>query len=459
LGVALATAIQVDRRQALSPPPPAGDKTALVADQDPTDVVVAVAEGASTCSPHNLCSKCLNDPDCVWCADGKGSCVAGNSKGPLESTQCKAWESSYCRLEPCGVYTSCSTCVADPFCGFAGGKGGEADNVCVEGHKEGPLTGSVLGEWFYLPNACPARALPEGVARDMVPSVMLSATGGAGVDAAAGDALKQVESAAGKMAGEIDTVRKDEGQMLSKEKKAFDIMKHLRIVLDEWKKRSVKINEHKEKDRLRYHAMWQELKKKRESALAWLRTGIDDLYKTEVAEQDLMRKRKEQENLFQDATNTGDDALAATDKNNTQPKMDHLTSLTEDNAMMALEGWLSNMSHADKHLMKKLARSAGNEVEKELHYAGARRMAREEAAWYACAYIMANPDDNLCQDFHEKYSGNQKARDLTEEEHTRVCNMVKSQLDRSSTMPIFKGNTAGRKNIQLAWCVNNIKID
>jgi len=246
--------------------------------------------------------------------------------------------------------------------------------------------------------------------------------------------------------------------MLAKEKQAFDIMKHLRIVLDEWRKRGKKIDEQKEKDRLRYQAMWNELKKKREAALAWLRTGIDDLYKTELAEQDLMEKRKQQENLFQDATKNGDDQLAENDKDK-KASLDHLTSLKEDKAMAALEGWLKNMSASDRHIMKKLARNAGNEVEKELHYAGARRMAREEAGWYACAYILANPDDNLCQDFHEKYSGTQKTRDLTEEEHTRVCNMVKSQLDRSASMPIFKGHHSGRKNIQLAWCVNNIKID
>lgn len=466
LGVALATADQVDRRSAKAISDARLEsfaKSVLETDpaKDPdtaTAAAVAVAEGTSTCSPHNLCSKCLNDPDCVWCADGKGSCVAGNSKGPLESTQCKAWESSYCRLEPCGVYTSCATCVADPFCGFAGGKGGEADNVCVEGHKEGPLTGAVLGQWFYLPNSCPARELPEGVRKEMVPALFGGATGVAGIDAAAGDALKQVEAAAGNMAGEIEKVRKDEGKMLGKEKQAFDIMKHLRIILDQWKKRSVKVSEHREKDRVRYQAMWQALKKKRENALAWLRTGIDQLYESEVADQNLMQKKKEQENLFQGATD-GEDKKVGSESGGEQPKLDHMTSLMEDKAMKALEGWLGNMSHADRHIMKKLARSAGNEVEKELHFAGARRIAREEAGWYACAYILANPDDNLCQDFNEKFAGTQKARELTEEEYTRVCNMVKSQLDRSSTMPIFKGNTAGRKNIQLAWCVNNVKID
>merc|ERR1719247_1590797 len=260
------------------------------------------------------------------------------------------------------------------------------------------------------------------------------------------------------MANEMDAVRKDEGKMLSKQKQAFDVMKHLRIVLDEWKTRASRIEEEKEKDRLRFGAMWKDLKLKREKALQWLRTGIDDFYKTELAEQALLEKKKQQESAFNDAQLTADDQVGKEDKNE-PASLDHLTSLKEDQSMKALENWLKNMTSSDRHIMKKLARNAGNEIEKELHYAAARRMAREEAGWYACAYILANPDDNLCQDFHEKYSGTERVRDITEEESTRVCNMVKSQLDRTQTMPIFKGSHNGRKNIQLAWCVNNIKLD
>lgn len=417
---------------------------------------LSIGEGQSTCAKHNLCSKCLTDPDCVWCADGKGSCVPGNAKGPVESTQCKAWEASYCRAEPCGVYTSCATCVGDPFCGWAGGVGGAKDNVCVEGHKDGPLTGKVLGEWFYLAKSCPARALPEGVTKEMVAT---NPTGGAGVDAQAGAALKQVEGAANKMAKEMDTVRQDEGKMLSKQKNAFDIMKHLRIVLDEWKKRSAAIEAEKDRDRMMYLASWNELRQKREHALQWLRTGIEDMYKTELAEQELLNQKKQQEGAFEEGEQKADDAVSKAGEEGKKPAMDHLTSLTEDHSMKQLENWLTNMNSEDRMIMKKLARSAGNEIEKELHYAAARRMAREEAGWYACAYILADPEQNLCNDFHEKYSGTEKVRDITEEEHTRVCNLVKSQLDRTVTLPTFKGNPGGRKNIQLAWCVNNIKLD
>ena len=410
---------------------------------------LSITEGTSTCGKANLCTKCLRNPDCVWCADNGGTCVPGGAKGPVEGT-CKAWEASYCNAEPCGAYTSCATCVQDPFCGFAGGAGGSDDMVCVEGHEGGPLTGSVKGEWFYKIPSCPLRALPEGVSRNVMANP--SATGGAGVDGEASSALKGVEGAAAKMAGEMDSVRKDEGQMLSKQKQAFDVMKHLRTIMDEWKTRGGKIEKEKDLDQLRYQKMWGELKRKREQALTWLRTGIDAMYKTELAEQELMEKRKQQETGFEDGEN-GEDAKVAGEGKNSNQTLDHLTSLKEDKSMRALEGWLKNMTSNDRGLMKKLARNAGNEVEKELHYAASRRMAREEAAWYACSYILANPDDNLCQDFHEKYAGTEKQRDLTEEEHTRVCNMVKSQMDRSSTLPIFKGSHNGRKNIQLAWYV------
>merc|ERR1719247_4012610 len=153
------------------------------------------AEAGSSCAKNNLCSKCLHDPDCVWCADGTGSCVAGGSKGPTDPAQCKSWEGSYCRAEPCGMYSSCATCVADPFCGWAGAH--KDDMVCVEGHKLGPLTGKVLGTWFYNAKSCPAQALPEGVTKEM----MSMTGGGAGIDADAGNALKTLDSKARATAG------------------------------------------------------------------------------------------------------------------------------------------------------------------------------------------------------------------------------------------------------------------
>merc|ERR1711988_1333083 len=126
-----------------------------------------------------------------------------------------------------------------------------------------------------------------------------------------------------------------------------------------------------------------------------------------------------QESAFNDAQLTADDQLGKEDKNETAA-LDHLTSLNEDSSMKALENWLKNMTSSDRHIMKKLARNAGNEIEKELHYAGARRMAREEAGWYACAYILANPDDNLCQDFHENTLGRRR-RGILRRRSTRGC--------------------------------------
>jgi hypothetical protein len=409
------------------------------------------AEAGASCAKNNLCSKCLHDPDCVWCADGAGSCVPGSSKGPSDSAQCKSWEGSYCRAEPCGMYTSCATCVADPFCGFAGGH--KDDMVCVEGHKLGPLTGKVLGKWYYTPKSCPSQQLPEGVTKEM-----MSITGGAGVDAEAANALKTLDGKAKSTAADDAKVRADESKMMATQKKAFDVMKHLRVILDEWRSRRAKVQNAKKKDEDNFMGVWEDLVAKRRKSIEWLVAGIKDMYGVEAAEQALMQKRNAQEGMFEEGENVDDAKVSAEGNDDNTTTLDHLTTLREDKSMMALSGWLKNMTSGDRHLLKVLARTAGNEIEKELHYAAERRMAREEAGWYACAYILSSPEDNLCNDFHERYSGTEKKRDLTEEEHTRVCNMVKAQLDRTQALPVLKGSKAGRKNILLAWCVNNIHM-
>ena len=98
---------------------------------DPT----AIAK--NECTQHTLCASCLEESDCVWCADGNGSCVPGSiDDGPKEDGTCKDWESSYCLHEPCASYSQCSTCTSDAFCGWSG-----SEEVCVEGDSEGPLTG------------------------------------------------------------------------------------------------------------------------------------------------------------------------------------------------------------------------------------------------------------------------------------------------------------------------------
>ena len=43
-------------------------------------------------------------------------------------------------------------------------------------------------------------------------------------------------------------------------------------------------------------------------------------------------------------------------------------------------------------------------------------------------WLLENPKEHQCADFHEEYNGPQRGRELTPEEHTRVCNEVQFRL-------------------------------
>lgn len=82
-------------------------------------------------------------------------------------------------------------------------------------------------------------------------------------------------------------------------------------------------------------------------------------------------------------------------------------------------------------------------------------MAREEAAWYSCAWLVEKPE-RRCADFHENYQGAQRQKDLTPEEHTRVCNEVQTRL---SAQPKDKmPKSSGGRDKALAWCVQHASI-
>merc|ERR1712000_338845 len=98
---------------------------------------------------------------------------------------------------------------------------------------------------------------------------------------------------------------------------------------------------------------------------------------------------------------------------------------------------------------------AENSVEQELHKAAVRKMAREEAAWYSCAWLLEKPSRS-CADFHENYNGAQRQKDLTPKEHTRVCNEVQTRLN--SVSKEKKPTTSSSRDKALAWCVSHANI-
>ena len=186
------------------------------------------------CVQHTLCGSCLQESDCVWCADGQGSCVPGTlDEGPKDDATCKDWESSYCLHEPCAAYSQCSTCTSDAICGWSG-----SEDVCVEGDSEGPLTGSDRdGKWVW--SDCHAGK-----------SSGTGGTGGTGsADDEAADAMKSAEDSVQKLNGAEEKAIGQEKGMLGGEKKAFNAIKHLKAVIAAWKGRKAEIAEAEEKDR------------------------------------------------------------------------------------------------------------------------------------------------------------------------------------------------------------------
>ena len=72
------------------------------------------------------------------------------------------------------------------------------------------------------------------------------------------------------------------------------------------------------------------------------------------------------------------------------PKMKLNADLSEvsDLNLHSIAQFLNKMSKRDKVLMSNMHKVAQNSVEQELHKAATRKMAREEAAWYACSWLL-----------------------------------------------------------------------
>jgi hypothetical protein len=124
--------------------------------------VCKAPEGATPdYSPHTecmamsgKCGACTANPKCGYCPT-TGACFAGDATGPTPTwirepestgdsqklfqyvTNCSAWNYAYCIDQPCNTYASCSSCLADSFCGWCAGTG-----KCMEGDTAGSV-----GEW------------------------------------------------------------------------------------------------------------------------------------------------------------------------------------------------------------------------------------------------------------------------------------------------------------------------
>lgn len=400
------------------------------------------------CGKHTLCGSCLLEPDCVWCADGEGSCVPGSSdKGPAEDSTCKDWESSYCVHEPCAAYSQCSTCTSDAFCGWSG-----SESVCVEGDSEGPLTGHDRNnKWVW--SDCSVLVASKGATG--------GATGGDGIDNEASSALKEAENSVHSLeAGEKSAVA-NEQKMVKDEKKAFNVIKHLRAVIKAWKGRKAEISLAEHKDRELFQSAFNTMEADRKKNFEKLLDAYNHMSLSLEKDEELLRKRQEQEDKFNEADKNEDDRLEREGEASQTGATGGAFLLPEDHSMNKLEAWLKTMTAEELNMLRQLGRKASGNIEKEMHVAATRKQEREEASWYACSFKLSSPSAN-CMDFHSQYAGSMEKGQhdgLSEEEHMRVCNSVEAQLAKIPHVPVFKTDAAAgdaEKQKYLAWCVNNI---
>jgi hypothetical protein len=380
----------------------------------------------------------------VWCADGEGSCVSGTAEdGPADADTCKDWEMSYCVHEPCVQYSQCSTCTSDAFCGWS-----QSEESCVEGDSEGPLTGHDRdGKWVW--SDC-ATALGLGATG--------GATGGEGIDGAAAKALKDSEGSVKGMEDAESKAMANEKKMLGDEKKAFNVIKHLRAVIDAWKGRKAEIAEAQTKDRGLFSAAFDTMQAGRKTNFEKLLDAYNHMELSLEKDEELLRKREEQEGKFKDADANEDARLAREGEQAGVGPNGGEFKLPEDHTMNKLAAWLKTLSAKEMNMLRKLGGKSGSHIEKQMHLAAERKEKRETASYYACQFVLSSPSAS-CMDFSTQYSGTldtNQASSLTEEEEMRVCNSVEAQLAKIPHVPDYKSATDESKQKYLAWCMNNI---
>jgi hypothetical protein len=406
-------------------------------------------KGEVKCETFTICSLCGHQEGCLWCADGGGKCVSEDSK------QCtNKVNNDYCQNEPCTKYSSCQTCLADAFCGWCAEKG-----VCIEGEKMGPLTGACPA-WEY--GRCSKDNQP-GAASDnnaLPVTKKQQESQAAETDNEATKAIGQIESVANKLQKETDKTKEDQKIIHSASTKAFNIIHALKDMIKNWHARSDKHTEISEHARGVYRKKIAAIMKKRRHSLNIIRKVLETEFKDEMDEastvKDILTKENDSDNDVDSIDREMDEKKAKTD-NEVAPVIPEELS-NEDINLQGIAKFLNSMSKRDKVLMTNMHKVAQNNVEQELHKAAVRKMAREEAAWYSCSWLLEDPKSHQCADFHEEYNGPQRGRELTPEEHTRVCNEVQFRLKNLPKNKLPSDAVKGNKDKALAYCVSNVNV-
>jgi len=410
------------------------------------------------CSSLTLCNTCeshtdaASGHDCVWCADKGGFCTPGTPEtGPTDAAVCAAdaWTNGYCLKEDrCGFYTACHSCLADPFCGWCpdGGLGGKG--TCVEGETKSPLTGS-CPTWEY--GKCSEEPLDAAVASTD------------DVEKEAADAMNEIEGVAKEMSGEKTETEADEKNLLGAERKAFNVVRGIKKMIQGYKTRK----EHEITATSHFTGTFEkklgEVMQKRRNALDKVKDLLKNEYKQEIEEAGIVKLQMSKEGKAEEESDkivNGVDASKFTEGAPVDKITSHLNK--EEAAMGGLEHFLGSITTRDHVLMQDLKKHAHTNIEEELHTAAMRKMQREEAAWYACSFLIQNnADEHPCPKFSAKYVGEQKEGregELTPEENTRVCNQVQTKMTGLKEGGAVLPKPGLSADVYLSWCVNHVNI-
>ena len=400
------------------------------------------------CESITVCSLCGHQEGCSWCADGGGTCVKESSSKCTNKVN-----NDYCQNEPCTKYSSCQTCLADAFCGWCAEK-----SVCIEGEKMGPLTGACPA-WEY--GRCSKDNKPDGKADEPVPVTKKEEESQAAeTDSQATKAIAQIENVANKLQEQTDTTMKDQTIIHSASKKAFNIIHTLKDMIRDWHARADKETEVWQHARGTYRKKIAKIMKKRRHSLDVVRKVLREEYEDEVKEASDVKNLLVKEGDHEISHDDIDSKLVpenAKTSDEVAPVIPEQLS-NEDITLHGIANFLNKMSKRDKVLMTNMHKVAQNSVEQELHKAAVRKMAREEAAWYSCSWLLEDPKAHQCADFHEEYNGPQRGRELTPEEHTRVCNEVQFRLKNLPKDKLPSDAVKGNKDKALAYCVSNVNV-
>ena len=135
------------------------------------------------------------------------------------------------------------------------------------------------------------------------------------------------------------------------------------------KGRKAEISEAEEKDRELFEAAFNTMQEGRKTNFEKLLDSYNHMELSLEKDEELLRKREEQENKFAEADSNEDDRLL---REGEQAQdgfgKDGKLIMPEDHAMGKLEDWLKTLSAKEIHMLKKLGKkSAGSHIEKEMH--------------------------------------------------------------------------------------------